>query len=757
MTSRRHHVMLACFATSCCVLLSVLCAGTSLQAQQLEQVEASPHVTWIGSVTTEGDAVLNADQARFKYGIDGSGVNLSVISDTFDATGSSPTVANQIANGDLPGPGNPNGYITPVAVLNDAASGTDEGRAMLEIVHDVAPGASLYFHSAFNNTAGPAPSQTIADAIGASALAVGAGGIVVDDVGFLTQARFQDGAAAQAVDAAYAAGVSYFSSAGNSADRATRTSWDQAVDGNTVDWGSGDVLQLQIPSGIHRLVVQWTDPYNSVSGPHTVTDFSVDVTTPDGLTTYFTVNGQTGTGSDPYEFVGINNGGGTVDIGLRLNYLGGGTSLDIVQVSVYDSLVITDPNNTNSPTIHGHAAAAGAQAIAAHYWSSSPSFFGGTLTSVESFSSHGPTEIFFDTNGNPISETRQTPQLAAPDGVSTTTAGFTTFFGTSAAAPHAAAVAALMQEHSNNLYGSAMTPADIYNVLQQTAVDIESPGFDNLSGYGRIDALAALDGITPEMLVTAWGGTGAAADFGMIRIGTSSAAQSAEVENIGGAFSTLNGAFGTASGEFSGGGGSFSLADGETDDASYTFTPVTHGLSTQPLAITSNAFMTPTIVNSTANLSLEGMGVGPIFDSNQGTGTGGTINFGTVLIGDTATVTFDLMNITTDPNGGDSTLTDLTVFDVLSTDPQFAVTGFTTNSVIEAGDLLSFSLEFSPSSTGSFSDLLTILSDQDAAFGSTGTSFLFSLQGVGFIPEPGTFALLLVAASLTLSRSFRRR
>src|SRR5947208_12952037 len=95
----------------------------------------------------------------------------------------------------------------PGSVFADAATGTDEGRAMLEIVHDVAPGARLSFA-----TAGTTQTQFRNNII---ALASAGANVLVDDFTFLTEPMFQDGIVAQAVDQVVALGIPYFSAAGN--------------------------------------------------------------------------------------------------------------------------------------------------------------------------------------------------------------------------------------------------------------------------------------------------------------------------------------------------------------------------------------------------------------------------------------------------------------------------------------------------------------------------------------------------------------
>jgi MYXO-CTERM domain-containing protein len=725
----------------------MLAVASSAWADGLyQEAPADLTMTWIGSVTSEGDAVMNADTARTTYGVDGSGVNLAVISDSFDTSGSTPSEATQISNGDLPGPGNPNGYATAVNVLNDMGGGTDEGRAMLEIVHDVAPGAMLHFHSAFNNGSG-APSQTIADAINACSTAVGSGGIIVDDVGILTQARFQDGAAAQAYDAASLSSRSCFSSAGNSDNDATRAVFSGPA-GGTVNWGTDDVLVTNF-TGSGRLVVQWTDPYNTVSGPHTVTDFEVHITDATGTTTYLVIDNQVGSGSDPYEFVSITGPSGP--LGIRVQHKSGSTD-DMVQVSTFNGFSITDPDDTNAPTVFGHAAAAGSEAIAAH--------FHGTPGSVEPFSSRGPTDIYFDTAGNPVSESRPTPDITAPDGVSTTTSGFGTFFGTSAAAPHAAAVAALLQEHHKNLHGGAsMTATEVYTVLEDTAVDIHAPGYDNDSGHGRIDAMAALDAITPEATVTNPGGTGSTYDFGNVRVGTTSAAHSIEVENTGGSHSELTGSFGSVANDINGGGGTFSLAQGATSSDSYTYTPGERGGDSKTVTVATNSWSGPGVVNADVDLTLEGTGVGPVFDSPHG--TAGLLHFGTVLVGDTAGIALDPVNATTDGDLG--ALTDLTLHSmVLGDTTNFGLSGFTPASVLSAGDVLSMLVAFTPSAPGGYFTTLTITTDEEAPFGGSGNVYVFDLEGIGqqqpnpgdIVPEPAGLSIAALAA-LALRR--RRR
>ena len=100
----------------------------------------SPRHTWVRS-TSQGDHALRADVARSTFGLDGSGVKVGVLSNSYNCQGGADA---DKASGDLP---------ASVEVIQDetdlgCASGTDEGRAMLQIVHDVAPGADLAFATA---------------------------------------------------------------------------------------------------------------------------------------------------------------------------------------------------------------------------------------------------------------------------------------------------------------------------------------------------------------------------------------------------------------------------------------------------------------------------------------------------------------------------------------------------------------------------------------------------------------------------------
>ena len=115
-----------------------------------------------GAIVSEGDTQLKAHTAREEDGVDGSGVTVGILSDSFNqateaADGSGDPIATKAADdvksADLPGVGNECGNTTPVAVLKNeknAAEASDEGRAMAQIVHDLAPAAHIDFASAFN-------------------------------------------------------------------------------------------------------------------------------------------------------------------------------------------------------------------------------------------------------------------------------------------------------------------------------------------------------------------------------------------------------------------------------------------------------------------------------------------------------------------------------------------------------------------------------------------------------------------------------
>ena len=160
----------------------------------------------------------------------------------------------------------------------------------------------------------------------------------------------------------------------------------------------------------------------------------------------------------------------------------------------------------NSGTVFGHANALSAVTVGAASYQQTPAFRPGPPVR-EPFSSSGTTPILFDTAGNRLAtpDPRQfKPEIVAPDGVNTTFLGvdsdfdtFPNFFGTSAAAPHAAAVAALMLQAVPTL-----SPVQIRTALENTAVDMGPSGFDSETGFGLIQADAALNSVVPKAATT---------------------------------------------------------------------------------------------------------------------------------------------------------------------------------------------------------------------------------------------------------------
>lgn len=488
----------------------------SLDSLQFARPVYTP-VTSVGSVTSQATASMNTDLVLAQYGVDGSGVTVGVLSDSYNKLGGA---AADVASGDLPGTDNPLGYTDPVQVLQDnpLSGNTDEGRAMLQLVHDVAPGADLAFHTAFLGETNFA--NGIIDLANAGA------DVIVDDVIYFTEPMFQDGMVAQAVDQVVADGVAYFSAAGNDGrmayESAFTASGKNAFGGELHDFDPGpgvDTLQsITVPTGqSFSLSFQWDQPFfslGSATGSTSDLDvFLVDITSSGPK---LVASGATNNvGGDPVEVLSFTNDGSYSDDEFFLAIsLYDGTAPDLVKYVMFaDSGVTINEYDTASGTLYGHPNAAGAEAVGAAYYQDTPAF-GTNPPVVEYYSSAGTTPILFDTAGNRLAtpDLRQKPEIVAPDGANTTFFypgqdpegdGFPNFFGTSAAAPHAAAVAALLIDASP----TPLSPEDIYTALETTAIDMDDPatdgfdtGFDTGTGYGLIQADQAVRSLLDQSL-----------------------------------------------------------------------------------------------------------------------------------------------------------------------------------------------------------------------------------------------------------------
>jgi hypothetical protein len=495
---------------------------------------AIPGIPNRGATTTQGDRVMRSNLVRAGYtylegentiSIDGTGTKIGILSDSYATRRDDGvnTLSTDIDNGDLP---------ANLFFLRDLPGrfgiGTDEGRAMAQIIHDIAPGAELGFRTGVITSGDFA--QGIRD------LAEAGSDIIVDDITYITEPFFSDGRVAKAVDEVAAKGVSYFTSAGNFGSKSFEGvftpfnsddidlplndgAWEEG--GRLHDFGGGKTTQsIKVLPGLYMIVLQWDDPLYSID--QTGSLYDLDIYLKDFGTPLFGFN-RNNINGDPYEVLTFTiTEPTTVELLIArecesCDDLDSNTDIKFKYVVFRGELDPEDNNEINKSTIVGHANAAGAMSVAAVLYANTSVFSfnpeivpaGTERFTVASFSSRGGTI----TNN----ELRFKPDFTAPNGVNTTVDFgspnlelnvepkdlFPNFFGTSAAAPHVAAVAGLIKQARKVYYPTTKPkdwvgepgkslPTDIRNLLKETAEDMHDAGFDFKSGSGLVRADKAL-------------------------------------------------------------------------------------------------------------------------------------------------------------------------------------------------------------------------------------------------------------------------
>jgi hypothetical protein len=522
----------------------------------LHHIRASMPRTRAGAVTSQGDFAAGSNLIRSNSNLTGSGVTVGVLSDSFNCY-----AAYAMPGSNVPASGNAgyasNGFTADAATdvsTGDLSSSvkvleeadclnygapeqlpfSDEGRAILQIVHDVAPGAGLAFYTATGSEA------DFAKGIGMLASSAGAK-VIDDDIGYQDEPFFQDGLVAQAVNQVEAQGVAYFSSAGNDGSNAydnnapsfpvTASSGANASEMLLNFDASGRTQTTSLPLTIPALSpgeflfleLAWDQPYvtgapNSGGATNSL-DLCVSGNSADALTDLdgnsTACTGANAVGADPIQILVIGNPanatGNTAQENISITIgLASGAVPGRIKFLLADNGAGATINafQTNSASIQGHPGAAGAATVGAAFYLQTPPC--GTSPAVlEAYSSIGGDPILFDTSGNRLAAPviRQKPDFVAPDGVNNTFLGFPlsasdvmtsitgcqnqtsypSFFGTSAAAPHAAATAALMLQAN-----ASDTPSQIYAAFRNSASPMGgASGFNYDSGYGFIQADAA--------------------------------------------------------------------------------------------------------------------------------------------------------------------------------------------------------------------------------------------------------------------------
>lgn len=444
-----------------------------------------------GAIGNQAEEALDVDDARrvFNPNADdpnGDGIEIGTLSDSVNLRNGIPgdgfTGIDESQNtGDLPADAR-------IFVHSDLMGGgaTDEGRAMMEHIFDIAPSVDrMGFSSASNGEA----------TFGANITALGTNGmnIINDDVVYFAEPYFQDGVIAQAVANYVAGGGIYFALNHNFGNLSYEDVWTNADGDSYHEYAPGDeVLMVNIAAGRSlRLGLQWTQPWGAAT-----TDLKLVIWNA-ALTTILAESGTNNIGGNPYDSLTYNNNtGSTLSVYVCVSRVSGSATGLTLKYIAFDNgarnIDFVEHTGDVAGTLTPHAGAPSSIAVGASPWYN--------RDVAENYSGRGPHRRFFTAGGTPTGPfTYQKPDILGVDGCNTTFFGNDiaedadtrpNFFGTSAATPNTAAIAALMLDVAGG--PGTLDQADIRTLMGKTAVDLGTSGHDIVYGNGRVNALGAV-------------------------------------------------------------------------------------------------------------------------------------------------------------------------------------------------------------------------------------------------------------------------
>lgn len=483
------------------------------------------------TVDNEANHSIHASEAREKYGVDGSNTRIGVLSDSIADI----SKQSRIFDGFILGTPSQANKELPIKIrvldLGDG-TGSDEGSAMMELIHDIAPGADFSFASVqYNYSAFSQNIQKLYTDPGYEC------DILVDDISFLNEPIYQHGPIALAAMEAVANGVPYFSAAGNFNRNAherpftpvsSETISSYPPDGKSFhDFGAayGKASDTHLTVHMKRystimLALHWDEPYGGIlaSGPGAQSDLDLylvsNVTKPlrEGtngniLASSIDIQGtENDPSGEPIEFIYFTNTEKDQDVHVVINHQKGLIPKRLHLFIVFeeaDGNYLVDKQFVQDRTLIGHMSAPGVTAVAAIPFREIDTN-GEYIEPIEQlnvaeYSAFGGIlPILFSDDGMERYQTPQyviKPDLSGPDNTSTSVPGFETFSGTSAAASNVAGIAALMLQ-----LDSTLTPGKLISAMQQSSIDLENPGLDYRAGWGLVDAYRALQAISPSFI-----------------------------------------------------------------------------------------------------------------------------------------------------------------------------------------------------------------------------------------------------------------